>query len=83
MRAVADALTPELSHSAGEKARASIVTRGKALSLRFEARDSTALRAIMSSYLRMLAATLNVSKSLLQLEHEVRKADKSRDQQRD
>lgn len=69
MRAVTDALVPELSRATGEKARAAIVTRGKALSLRFEARDSTTLRAIMSSYLRMLAASLNVSKSLLQLEH--------------
>lgn len=80
MRAVAEALIPELSHPAGEKARATIVTRGKALDLQFEARDSTALRAILSSYLRMLAASLNVSKSLMQLEQisELRETDKSR-----
>jgi tRNA threonylcarbamoyladenosine modification (KEOPS) complex Pcc1 subunit len=80
MRAVAEALAPELSHPAAEKAGAKIVTRGKALSLTFEARDSTALRAIMSSYLRMLAASLNVSNSLLELERvsQARKTDKSR-----
>lgn len=67
-RAIADALGPELFHPAGEKARARIDVRGRKLSLRFEAKDSTALRAIVSSYLRMLAASMNVSESLIQLE---------------
>lgn len=81
-KAIAHALTPELSHPAGEKARARIMIRGKKLSLRFEARNSTTLRAIMSSYLRMLAASLNVSDSLMQLEHshQTRKSDKSPDE---
>ncbi len=80
MRAVAGALTPELSHPAGKRARVAVFTREKTLHLKFEARDSIALRAVMSSYLRMLAAALNVSKSLLQLERasEVRQTDKSR-----
>ncbi len=68
-RAVAAALAPELQHPAGEKARATILVRGRKMSLQFYAKDSTALRAIMSSYLRMLAACLNVSNSLTQLEH--------------
>ena len=38
------------------------------MTLKFVARDSSSLRAIMTSYLRMLAAMLNVSKSLLELE---------------
>lgn len=67
-RAVAAALAPELQHPAGEKARARIHVRGKKMSLQFSAKDSTILRAIVSSYLRMLAAALNVSNSLIELE---------------
>ena len=59
-RAIADALRPEATHPAGKKAHATIVTRGNQLTVRLEARDSTTLRAIMNSYLRMLAATVNV-----------------------
>jgi tRNA threonylcarbamoyladenosine modification (KEOPS) complex Pcc1 subunit len=68
MEAIAQALSPELSHPAGEKAEAQLVKRGRVMRLRFAARDSSSLRAIMNSYLRMLAATLNVSASLLELE---------------
>lgn len=78
MNAIAAALGPELHHPASEKAGARILARGRKLNLRFAARDSTALRAIMNSYLRMLAASLNVSYSLTQLErsHRIRKSDK-------
>jgi tRNA threonylcarbamoyladenosine modification (KEOPS) complex Pcc1 subunit len=72
MEAVATALSPELSHPAGQKADARLVRRGKTLKIEFEARDSSSLRAIMSSYLRMLAATINVSMSLLALEKKTR-----------
>jgi tRNA threonylcarbamoyladenosine modification (KEOPS) complex Pcc1 subunit len=68
MQAIAQALVPETSHPAGEKAQARIVTRGKMLKLQFKAQDSSSLRAIMSSYLRMLRATVTVSKSILELE---------------
>ena len=63
-RAIADALRPEAAHPAGEKAHATIETRGNQLTVRLEARDSTTLRAIMNSYLRMLAATINVLREL-------------------
>jgi tRNA threonylcarbamoyladenosine modification (KEOPS) complex Pcc1 subunit len=68
MEAIAEALRPEILHPAGEKARARITKRGKVLKLQFEARDSSALRAIMTSYLRLLGAAVNVSRSLRQLE---------------
>jgi len=68
MEAIAQALSPEMAHPAGEKAEARLAKRGSVMTLRFAARDSSSLRAIMSSYLRMLAATLNVSASLLELE---------------
>ena len=68
MRAIADALRPEAAHPAGRKANAVIVAKGKQLILRFEGEDSTTLRAIMSSYLRMLTASLNTCNAVLQLE---------------
>jgi len=69
MEAIAEALRPEILHPAGEKAQASVTKRGKMLKLQFKARDSSALRAIMTSYLRLLAVAVNVSKSLRQLEN--------------
>ena len=68
-KAVAVALAPELQHPGGEKAKAKILVRGKKMRLQFYAKDLTTLRAIVSSYLRMVAAALNVSNSLLQLEY--------------
>jgi len=68
MEAIAEALRPEILHPAGEKAQARVVRKGKTLKLHFEARDSSALRAVMTSYLRLLAAAVNVSRSLRQLE---------------
>jgi tRNA threonylcarbamoyladenosine modification (KEOPS) complex Pcc1 subunit len=68
MEAIAEALRPEILHPAGEKAQARITRGGKMLKLQFEARDSSALRAIMTSYLRLLGAAVNVSRSLRQLE---------------
>lgn len=65
---IAAALRPEIHHPAGQKARARVLASGRKLNLHFEANDSTALRAIMSSYLRMLQASTNVSEALILLE---------------
>jgi len=67
LNAVLKGLRPELEHP-GKKARARIWTQRRALVLRFEANSSTALRAILSSYLRLLAATLSVCDNLIKLE---------------
>jgi len=69
LNAIAAALKPETMHPAGERAQASIKVRGHVLIVKFNAQDSSALRAIMSSYLRMLKATTNVCMSLLNQEH--------------
>ena len=69
MEAIAEALRPEIFHPAGEKSQARVTKRGRMLKLQFTARDSSALRAIMTSYLRLLAVAVNVSKSLRQLEN--------------
>jgi tRNA threonylcarbamoyladenosine modification (KEOPS) complex Pcc1 subunit len=66
--ALADGLRPELKHPAGEKARAMISACGKSLILTFTANNSVALRAIMTSYLRLLAASVSVCDNLIRLE---------------
>jgi tRNA threonylcarbamoyladenosine modification (KEOPS) complex Pcc1 subunit len=66
--AIAAALEPETLHRAGEKAQATIMIRGRVLKIKLRARDSSSLRAIMSSYLRMVKAAANVCGSLLSLE---------------
>jgi len=68
MEAIAEALRPEMFYPAGEKANARITMRGRTLKLQFEARDSGALRAILTSYLRLLGTAVNVSRSVLGLE---------------
>jgi len=66
--ALLDGLRPELQHPAGEKAKAMISVCGKSLILKFAANNSVALRAIMSSYLRLLAASVSVCDNLIGLE---------------
>jgi tRNA threonylcarbamoyladenosine modification (KEOPS) complex Pcc1 subunit len=71
--AIAASLTPETVYPAAEKAQANIVVRRHTVTIRFRARDSSTLRAIMSSYLRMAKATTSVCQSLLEMEHRRRK----------
>jgi tRNA threonylcarbamoyladenosine modification (KEOPS) complex Pcc1 subunit len=77
MRAVADALRPEAAQAAGVKAHATIVARGKQLILRFEGNDSTTLRAIMSSYLRLIRASMNTCSAVLQVERASSRIDRN------
>ena len=65
MRAIADALKPE---AVGRKTRTVMIEKPKELVVIFEAKNSTILRAIMSSYLRMIRASLNASNALLEQE---------------
>lgn len=76
--AIVDSLKAELAHPVGAKARVALVVRPRILELRFEAVDSTALRAIFSSYLRLLAASLNVSNALIHLDNQEAKETKRR-----
>ena len=66
--AIADALRPEAAHPTGNKASARVVTKGRQLTIGLEAKDTATLRAIMNSYLRMLAASLNALFQLEQLQ---------------
>ncbi len=76
LRAISDALRPETT---GRKARTVIVQNSKELILRFEAGDSRVLRAVMSSYLRMIRAALNSSNALLALEGDSPRAQSDKD----
>jgi len=61
---IARSLSPETNHSAGSKSRVRISVGQKKLELTFIARDATALRAIMNSYLRMIRACLRVTEAI-------------------
>ena len=65
MLAISAALKPE---SKGTKARTVITEKAKKLVLRFEAENSTLLRAIVGSNLRMIRAALNTSNALIEQE---------------
>jgi tRNA threonylcarbamoyladenosine modification (KEOPS) complex Pcc1 subunit len=65
---IAKSLEPELSHPAGSKARARMRISRNELEVRFQARDTTALRAIINSYLRMIGACIRVTETISELD---------------
>jgi len=62
--AIASSLSPEIDHPAASKARVNVRVVRRKLELTFHARDATALRAIMNSYLRMIGACLKVTEAV-------------------
>ena len=62
--AIAKSLGPEVDHPSGSKAHVSIKLNQRTLELKFLARDSSALRAVMNSYLRMISACLKVAEAI-------------------
>jgi len=79
MHAVAEALKPETSHPAGGRAFATVVASGRELVLRFEGRDSATLRAIVSSYLRVIRASVNSCNAILELERGTSRSVRGKD----
>ena len=77
LNATAVALAPEVAHPAGKRAEVTVQVRGNMLKVRIGARDSAALRAVMTSYLRMLKAISNVFASLACSETGKRKSSSS------
>ncbi|MGO9644409.1 MAG: KEOPS complex subunit Pcc1 [Candidatus Bathyarchaeia archaeon] len=65
LKSVFNSLLPELHNSPGHRARASAKAYNRTLQLNFEAEDSTALRAIISSFLRITKASLNACDTLM------------------
>jgi tRNA threonylcarbamoyladenosine modification (KEOPS) complex Pcc1 subunit len=60
---IAKSLSPEVNQ-AGSKSRVRVRVEQRKLELTFLARDSTALRATMNSYLRMIGACLKVTEEI-------------------
>gem|GEM_PF-3160172 len=59
LESVFNSLLPELPNSQGNRAHATTKMFNRTLQLNFEADDPTALRAIISSFLRLTRAALN------------------------
>lgn len=59
---VLEALKPETRTSATYRSRVHIEGKGNNLTISFEARDTSALRAAINSYLRMTSAVIDVIK---------------------
>ncbi|RLI22701.1 hypothetical protein DRO54_00545 [Candidatus Bathyarchaeota archaeon] len=60
LETVFNALKPETLSAPTERSRAHIEVDGKNLILKFEARDSTALRAALNSYLRWIKLIIEI-----------------------
>jgi len=61
---IAKSLSPEANHPAGTKSRVRVRVQQRRLDITFLARDVTALRATMNSYLRIITASLRVTEAL-------------------
>ncbi len=61
---IAKSLSPEINHPAGSKSRVHVHVEKRKLELTFLAKDATALRATMNSYLRMIGACLKVTEAI-------------------
>ena len=64
---IAKSLHPELDGQLDARSHATLRVSGKRLELRFRARDTTSLRAILNSYLRIIGACVRVAKVLDEL----------------
>ncbi|HKM76898.1 MAG TPA: KEOPS complex subunit Pcc1 [Candidatus Bathyarchaeia archaeon] len=73
LKSVFNSLMPELHNLPGNRARASAKVYDRTLQLTFEAEDSTALRAIISSFLRITKASLNSCDTLIAVTEQSRR----------
>jgi len=60
LRAVVDALTPEVSKPLAGRAKVALERQDAFLVLRVEARDTVALRSTLNAYLRWVGSIVNV-----------------------
>lgn len=72
LRTMLDALTPETKRPATSRARVSIEGGGKTLTIRIRAKDTSALRATLNSYLRWVALIKETIEALTNLEEKKR-----------
>jgi len=62
LKAVLGALTPETESSATPRSKVHMKTEKQRLILEFKANDTSALRASMNSYLRLIGVAMNLQR---------------------
>ena len=62
LKVVMDALRPETETSVTSRSKVKMYTEGKLLILEFLANDTSALRAAMNSYLRLILVAMSLQK---------------------
>ncbi|PVX23375.1 MAG: hypothetical protein CW691_10725 [Candidatus Bathyarchaeum sp.] len=62
LQVVLQALKPETETSSTSRSKVSMTTQNKSLVLDFKAKDTSALRAAMNSYLRLIGVAMNLQK---------------------
>lgn len=66
-KAFSSALKPEALKPPSKRSKASITLKKNLLTINFQAKDSTALRAAINSYLRYAAAWINIIEAITKL----------------
>jgi len=67
LKIVLEALKPETRSPATRRSKVEMKGEGNSLTLNFEARDTSALRAAMNSYLRWILLTKSILESVSEL----------------
>jgi KEOPS complex subunit Pcc1 len=62
LHVVLQALKPETETSSTSRSKVHMTTEGQSLILDFKAKDTSALRASMNSYLRLIGVAMNLQK---------------------
>ena len=62
LQVVLQALKPETETSSTHRSKVEMATKGNCLVLNFMAKDTSALRAAMNSYLRLIGVAMNLQK---------------------
>ena len=62
LQVVMQALKPEIASSSTSRSEVSMVAEGQGLVLNFNATDTSALRAAMNSYLRLVGVAMKLQK---------------------
>jgi KEOPS complex subunit Pcc1 len=62
LQVVLQALKPETETSSTRRSKVQMTTEGQGLVLDFRAKDTSALRASMNSYLRLIGVAMNLQK---------------------
>ena len=62
LKVVLEALKPEIETSVASRSKVDMKAKGQGLILEFRAKDTSALRASLNSYLRLIGVAMNLQK---------------------